>query len=242
MDGTLAMSSPIGHCLTAFTALEAARASLPAGSPGRAAVAASRWPWVFAAAALAADLDTPLSAVLGDGARRVLALGAADGVHHGLTHTLVFAVAAGGLVWAVARRGVAAAPRRLALALILACTLHPVLDWAVGNGVGIPFAWPLTARRFYCPWRIVPSAPFALSVSGYLDDLTSLPSLRNFLLEVGIFLPLYAAARRVREAGDGLVRLARGGLAVETVVLVLLTGATLYMAHHLWACPAGFLP
>ncbi|MBI3272868.1 MAG: metal-dependent hydrolase [Planctomycetes bacterium] len=188
------MSSPVGHGLVALAGYEAVRcAFVPRGGAGTHAPAprrddatgpeaalARRWPWLFVLGAVLPDIDSILMPLAGE--RRVAFLNVAGGVdaHRGLTHTLVFALAAGLFLFACGSSGLPRAPLAFAPALVLAVALHPARDWAMAHGAGLPFLWPFSDRRFRSPWPLVPSAYYAVSLAGSLRaQLVRSPAFRG---------------------------------------------------------------
>lgn len=110
-----------------------------------------------------------------------------------LTHTLLFALAASLLMWALIK------PLRSRLqakvpfpALLLASVSHPLLDLLVGSH-GLPLLWPLTDRQVALPFGLLPSAGRLALDNYYLW--------RNLLIELGVLVPplglLVAVARGV---------------------------------------------
>ncbi|MBI3271557.1 MAG: metal-dependent hydrolase [Planctomycetes bacterium] len=243
------MSSPVGHGLVALAVYEAVRcAFVPRGGAGAHAHApaprrddatgpgaalARRWPWLFVLGAVLPDIDSILMPLAGE--RRVAFLNVAGGVdaHRGLTHTLVFALAAGLFLFACGRSGLPRAPLAFAPALVLAVALHPALDWAMADGAGLPFLWPFSDRRFRSPWPLVPSAYYAVSLADLAELVRSPGTLRGFFLEGGIFLPWYVAARRLREARDGSLAVPASRMARDLALLALLSAASVAATYHL---------
>jgi hypothetical protein len=68
--------------------------------------------------------------------------------HHGITHSIPFALAFGALVFLVARRYDEAIARRSALLATLACISHVILDFvSVSQGTrGVPLLWPFSSE------------------------------------------------------------------------------------------------
>ena len=166
------MASLIGH--GAFGLL-AARYGVPSGR---------RWAVALALVALSMLPDADVVA---------FALGipyAAPFGHRGATHSLLFALVAGGLVGAAAR-----SPRLFAVCAALVAT-HPLLDALTDGGLGVALFWPLSNERYFSPWRPIPVSPIG---AGFL----SWRGVRVVLAELQFFLPVYVAAlwprRRVTE-------------------------------------------
>jgi len=70
--------------------------------------------------------------------------------HHGITHSIAFALAFGALVFVVARRYDQAIARRSALLAALGCASHVILDFvSVRAGTrGVPLLWPYSTELF----------------------------------------------------------------------------------------------
>jgi membrane-bound metal-dependent hydrolase YbcI (DUF457 family) len=70
--------------------------------------------------------------------------------HHGITHSIAFALAFGALIFVVARRYDEAIARRSALLATLACLSHVILDFvSVSEGTrGVPVLWPYSTELF----------------------------------------------------------------------------------------------
>jgi inner membrane protein len=78
--------------------------------------------------------------------------------HRGATHSIAFALAAGLVVWAVARLAKLPATRTGLLAFALVLT-HPLLDTLTDGGLGCALLWPFSNARFFAPWTPIPVAP-----------------------------------------------------------------------------------
>lgn len=114
------------------------------------------------------------------------------GNHRGPTHSIAAALSLA-LVCAIAV--CARRPRDLPRAwagLSLVGLTHPVLDWLMACGPGVPFLWPWSGQGWLCPVQLVPTAYYSKSVAGLLGMLNHTPSWRAVGLEVLIFGPLLA--------------------------------------------------
>lgn len=110
-------------------------------------------PLVLAGAALAMlpDLDV-IGFRLGHGY-------ASDWGHRGMTHSLLFALLASGLIaliWARAR-----SPGGW-LFLFAALVSHPLLDLLTDGGQGVMLLWPLDETRWFGPWQPIRVSPIGL--------------------------------------------------------------------------------
>jgi inner membrane protein len=102
--------------------------------------------------------------------------------HRGATHSLLFALAAGIVVGAIAaffRRGFL---RTTAIATLLLIT-HPLLDTLTDGGLGCALLWPFDAERFFAPWNPIPVAPIGMR-------FFSAAGLRTALFELALFSPI----------------------------------------------------
>ncbi len=84
--------------------------------------------------------------------------------HRGASHSIVFALACGGLAAAIAalsrqsnRPGALAG--RWGLGVFLAVLTHPLLDMLTTGGLGVALFWPFSDARVFFPWRVIPVAP-----------------------------------------------------------------------------------
>jgi len=137
------MPTPIGH---AAAAAAIGAVVLPKAAGLRA------WPLGIACAILP-DLDVIGFAF---GIRYSDMLG-----HRGLSHSLLFSVALGLGVTALAFRQAKwdSTKLRIALFLCLAAASHGVLDAFTNGGLGIAFFAPLTAERYFFPVRPIEVSP-----------------------------------------------------------------------------------
>jgi inner membrane protein len=84
--------------------------------------------------------------------------------HRGLTHSLLFAIVAGGLIGRLAFRDARwdDVRNRYSLYLIVAMASHGVLDAFTAGGGGIAFLAPFSAERFASRWRPVLVSPIGI--------------------------------------------------------------------------------
>jgi inner membrane protein len=117
--------------------------------------------------------------------------------HRGATHSLVFALAAGVLVGAIAaffRRGFF----RTTLIATLLLVSHPLLDTLTDGGLGCALLWPFDHERFFAPWNPIPVAPIGM-------HFFSVAGLSTALFELAMFSPIllfaiWPRARLLRNA------------------------------------------
>jgi membrane-bound metal-dependent hydrolase YbcI (DUF457 family) len=110
--------------------------------------------------------------------------------HRGITHTIVFALIAGGLMAIVCRRFLGLTYLRVFLIVSAVLLSHSILDYLMGCGPAVPFFWPISEKGFLLPFRLVPTAFYSLSAGGLLSVAVLPVTLVGMLLEVVIFLPL----------------------------------------------------
>jgi inner membrane protein len=79
--------------------------------------------------------------------------------HRGFTHSIAFALASSLLLTLITRRDA----RTFAFLFVCAIS-HPLLDAVTDGGRGVALLWPLTAHRYFAPWR-----PIIVSPIGRLD-------------------------------------------------------------------------
>jgi inner membrane protein len=104
--------------------------------------------------------------------------------HRGWTHSLIFAVVLGAVTAALTFRYFRVNFWLLAAFFVLITASHGLLDAFTFGGAGIPFFWPMTARRFG-PWGPVP-----LPIGMEIPNPWKHPSVRAELLYV--WLPTIA--------------------------------------------------
>ena len=80
--------------------------------------------------------------------------------HRGITHSLLFAVAAAALAtfW-VRRRDRSIPAGRIFAVLLLAAASHGFLDGLMASGVGVAYFAPFSAARYTLPWRPIRVPP-----------------------------------------------------------------------------------
>lgn len=170
------MPLPVGHALAAASVVALLRPRLWPERPTWGLV-------VVGLAAVTPDLDYGLNLVLG------------GGHHHGFTHSLVFAAAAG-LVLAAALRRRATRPADVGV-LALAMATHPVLDLMFTRSSGVELLWPFTGARY----RLRLRSPLFYEVEKE-DALTFLrdvawASLKELIAYGVLFALAWFAGRRV---------------------------------------------
>lgn len=178
------MSSIIAHGLASLTVYEAAQkpAELPSG-----------WKGVLLGFCLGVipDLD-------------VLAMMALPELlnHRGPSHSLVFAwgLAGAASVFFIQGRGLNAWLKAW-LAMGLVMSVHPLLDYLMACGPGVPFLWPWSEATRLSPVQLVPTAYYARSLEGLISLLSHAPSLQGLALELVIFLPLLALVLLIKNWG-----------------------------------------
>jgi len=81
--------------------------------------------------------------------------------HRGALHSLLFALCVAALAALLHRRLQTTATRAFAF-VGLATVSHPLLDMLTDGGLGIAIAWPLTAHRYFFPWRPIHVSPIGM--------------------------------------------------------------------------------
>ncbi len=200
------MSSPIGHIIGALAMYQALDPLTPSGSPrGRKGL------FLVGLLAVLPDLDIAWGWIQGDGTI----------FHRGFTHSILFAAiiaVIGNLIWYKSVEGF----KRIGpmQALLVACLVHPLLDFLMGSGRGVPLFAPFNWREFQAASQYVPTAKYAPSISDIPKVLTDLDVLLGMTIELWIFLPLFFAcqAKRSWAFRGGLLLLSASALITTYVV------------------------
>ena len=123
------------------------------GGPEQSRLSGWRLPLVAALAAVCPDLDVVMHAFVAYSHP----LG-----HRGAFHSAAF-YALCALGGAVAWGGTRAWRGRIFVCLLLAMLSHSLLDMCTDGGLGIALFWPLSAERWFFPWRFIPVSPLSLA-------------------------------------------------------------------------------
>ncbi len=125
--------------------------------------------------------------------------------HRGLTHTPMFALGVGVVVFACGLRWTAARARALRAGVVAALLVgsHCALDAMAQDGRGMLFLWPFSLQRCHFPFRPIPDIPTGLKLLSRLG-------VRQLLTELMIFLPLVVDSLRWRALWRADVARARG--------------------------------
>ena len=140
--------------------------------------------------------------------------------HRGATHSLMFALALGIAIGALAPRFGYRAVRTGVMAT-LAVASHALLDTLTDGGLGCALFWPFDLTRYFAPWTPLPVSPIGL---GYLSPY----GLYVAVTEITLFAPLlvYALVTRRAARGTPARRLTVGmGISVWLIALWLLMGS-----------------
>ena len=78
--------------------------------------------------------------------------------HRGFTHSIVMALAIGGL-WAWRQREERVTRWGVFLFTFIAAMSHPLLDAMTDGGLGIAFFWPFSTERYFLPVNPIPVSP-----------------------------------------------------------------------------------
>lgn len=115
--------------------------------------------------------------------------------HRGASHSLFVALALGALAGVVAAR--ARLPvARTALFTAVVVASHGLADALTDGGLGVALLWPLSAARYFAPWRPIPVAPIGMRFLGGRG-------LRVAAAELGYFLPFFVYALWPRRRSRG---------------------------------------
>jgi inner membrane protein len=116
--------------------------------------------------------------------------------HRGASHSLVFAIAVGAAVGALAPLFKRPA-LRTAVTAILVIASHPLLDTLTNGGLGIALFWPFDLTRYFAPWTPIPVSPIGL---GFLSPYGMFVA----LVELVLFSPLFWFGLRSKITDGGL--------------------------------------
>ena len=87
--------------------------------------------------------------------------------HRGATHSIALALALAALA-ACAWRLLRTTPGRAFVFVGLAALSHPLLDALTDGGLGVALAWPMSAERFFFPWRPIEVSPIGARFFSWL--------------------------------------------------------------------------
>ena len=110
--------------------------------------------------------------------------------HRGASHALLFAIAVGTAVGALAPLFKRPA-LRTAIAAILVVASHPLLDTLTNGGLGCALFWPFDDARYFAPWRPIPVSPIGL---GFFSPYGMFVA----VVELVVFSPLFWFALSAR--------------------------------------------
>jgi len=114
--------------------------------------------------------------------------------HRGFSHSPLFlAGACTALALALCRGRWQRLPRLWA-GLLAVALAHPLLDYLVGRGPGVPWLWPWDQTGFLSPVEVLPGAYYARSLRGLVSLLHHGPTQRTMLWEAVVFGSLLVAA------------------------------------------------
>lgn len=105
--------------------------------------------------------------------------------HRGVTHTPMFALWVGLVVFAFCHRSLETRARAIRAGVVAALLVgsHCLLDAMAQDGRGMLFLWPLSMHRYHFPFRPIPDIPTGLLLFSRLG-------MRQLLTEAVLFLPL----------------------------------------------------
>lgn len=114
--------------------------------------------------------------------------------HRGATHSLLFAIVAGGLAGLAARLLRLPARRTMVVATAVLAS-HGLLDTLTNGGLGSALLWPFDLTRYFAPWNPIPVAPIGL-------EFVSWSGLLIMAVELFLFAPLLWFSLRLRTPGE----------------------------------------
>ncbi len=82
--------------------------------------------------------------------------------HRGLTHSILFAVALGGLLSFTLFRSAQGNHWMIFLFLFLSTLSHPLLDMLTNGGLGVALFAPFSNERYFFPWRPIEVSPIGI--------------------------------------------------------------------------------
>ncbi len=167
------MSSVLGHGLVGISVASAIGGNQPEGKKPKLLL-------IAALTAIVPDLDVLVYIAFGP-------LGITS--HRGITHTLLFAAIMGAALAAISRSYFTLNFLRAFLLFSGVIVSHLLLDYIMGCGPPVPFFWPLADQGYLFPFKVVPTAYYALSFKGQISVLLYPPTIFGMLLETIIFLP-----------------------------------------------------
>ncbi len=174
------MSSIIGHAMAGIAIGSAFGADPAKENKGR----------IIAAAALLAALpDLDVVAYIAFGS-----LGIAP--HRGVTHTILFAVIVSAIAAAAGSRYLRLTLLRTFVLALVILLSHLALDYLMGCGPALQLLWPFSNTGYLFPYRVVPTAFYALSGPSLASLLIHPLTLIGILFETIIFLPLILLSNR----------------------------------------------
>lgn len=131
--------------------------------------------------------------------------------HRGITHSVVFALAAATFTWGILRRKHhQEMPRFLWLYLVLAALSHGVLDALTDGGLGVAFFAPFDNTRYFFAFRPILVSP--LSLERFLT-YRGLLIIRNEAVWVGVPSLLLLSVGWLRERSAHAAKKSGAGMA-----------------------------
>lgn len=135
--------------------------------------------------------------------------------HRGPSHSLAFAWGLALIMARLLRHGRGArAWLKAWLALGLVMSVHPLLDYLMASGPGVPFLWPWLENGWLAPVQLVPTAYYAFSLRGLTGLLSHGPTIYGLYWELVIFLPLLFLVLMFKKQGVSARSLAMAAVLV----------------------------
>lgn len=119
--------------------------------------------------------------------------------HRGWTHSLVFAIALGGLMGLMLKFLDKKSGTALTAWLMLSTASHPLLDMMTNGGRGVALWWPFSEERIFAPFRPIQVSPLS---AGDFFSAWGLEVLASEVIWIGFpALVLVLLARRLSHEG-----------------------------------------
>ncbi len=112
--------------------------------------------------------------------------------HRGFSHSLLFVAAVSGVLAGLLHLDDWRGFPRAWYGLFAVCAVHPLLDYLMARGPGVPFFWPWDKTGYLAPIQFLPTAYYSHSFKGLAGLLSHGPTLKGMAIESAIFGPLLA--------------------------------------------------
>jgi membrane-bound metal-dependent hydrolase YbcI (DUF457 family) len=177
------MASVIGHGLSSYWLYTVFRDKSGTDPfPGKAGL------FVVIFLAILPDMDVLVNIIYS------VAEGTNSVAHRGFSHSLLFAAMASLFVFAVNKIVGGRSSFILIAASVSFFLMHMLLDFLMGAGPTIKPFLPFSEKGYLSPIKIIPTAHYASSASGFVGVIFNMKTWAGIILEIGIFLPLVIAS------------------------------------------------